>query len=99
VPEVENPARSTESDKAVNKMEPLQDRSEIETISPPFAQEGVKYVEGTTKVWSKSHLIAVYVLIWIICFINSMQGGTSNLSSLYHHKLFFGDYKCRVEPC
>ena len=36
-----------------------------------------------TKVWSRSHLTAAYVLIWLIYFVNSMQQGTTNALSVY----------------
>ncbi|EEP76503.1 conserved hypothetical protein [Uncinocarpus reesii 1704] len=48
--------------------------TESEGISKE-AQAGVQNMEATTTVWSTSHLIAAYVLIWVIAFIESMQSG------------------------
>lgn len=56
--------------------------SDQETLSPD-AQEGVRDIEAMTKVWSRSHLAAAYVLIWLIYFINSMQQGTTNALSVF----------------
>ncbi|KAI1506387.1 major facilitator superfamily domain-containing protein [Biscogniauxia marginata] len=47
------------------------------------AQAGVQKIEATTKVWSRSHLIAAYVGIWIIYFVDAMQQGTSTLLTPY----------------
>ncbi|KAK6076888.1 siderophore iron transporter mirb [Seiridium cupressi] len=82
VPEVEEPARPVEPEKAVNKTQHPDDGFDSDAISGD-AQEGVKDIEAMTKVWSKSHLIAAYVLIWIIYFVNSMQEGTANLMSVH----------------
>ncbi|KAH8197861.1 hypothetical protein TruAng_007960 [Truncatella angustata] len=82
VPEVEEPTHPVEPEKAVNKTENPDDGSERDDISSD-AQEGVKDIEAMAKVWSKSNLIAAYVLIWIIYFVNSMQEGTANLLAIY----------------
>jgi MFS family permease len=81
-PEVEEPSRPAEPEKAVVRNENPDDSSVTGTLSSD-AQEGVKDIEAMAQVWSRSHLIAAYVLIWIIYFVNSMQEGTSNLLSLY----------------
>lgn len=81
-PVVEEPVRPLEPEKAANKTEQPSDGSDADTISSD-AQEGVRDIEAMAKVWSRSHLIAAYVLIWIIYFVNSMQEGTTNLLSLY----------------
>ncbi|KAL3417702.1 siderophore iron transporter [Phlyctema vagabunda] len=46
--------------------------TDSEKIDPTF-QRGVQKVEATTQIWSTSHLIAAYVLIWIISFVDAMQ--------------------------
>ncbi|KAK2802390.1 MFS siderochrome iron transporter 1 [Emmonsiellopsis sp. PD_5] len=57
------------------------------------AQPGVKKIEATTKVWSRNHLIAAYVMIWCIAFVDTMQQGMSFAltpyvtSSFYLHSL------------
>ncbi|KAI0010536.1 MFS general substrate transporter [Xylariaceae sp. FL0662B] len=59
----------------------------------PNAQAGVQKIEATTKVWTRSHLIAAYIIIWIIYFIDSMQQGMGSLltpyvtSTFYQHSL------------
>ncbi|OQE38028.1 hypothetical protein PENCOP_c009G02538 [Penicillium coprophilum] len=37
------------------------------------AQAGVKGVQATAAVWTKSHLILAYVIIWFIYFVTSIQ--------------------------
>ncbi|ETI23881.1 hypothetical protein G647_05688 [Cladophialophora carrionii CBS 160.54] len=37
------------------------------------AQVGVQKIEATTSVWSKNQLIAAYILIFLIYFVDSMQ--------------------------
>lgn len=39
------------------------------------AQYGVQKIEATTQAWSKKHLIAAYIMIWIIAFINALEQG------------------------
>ncbi|RDA94727.1 hypothetical protein CP533_6750 [Ophiocordyceps camponoti-saundersi (nom. inval.)] len=41
------------------------------------AQTGVQEAEATTKVWSKTHLIVAYILIWFIYFVDATQQGMS----------------------
>ncbi|KAI2632132.1 MFS general substrate transporter [Hypoxylon sp. NC1633] len=47
------------------------------------AQAGVKKIEATTKVWSRSHLIAAYAIIWLIYFVDSMQQGMGSFLNPY----------------
>ncbi|XXG97266.1 hypothetical protein Hte_003562 [Hypoxylon texense] len=47
------------------------------------AQAGVKKIEATTKVWSRSNLILAYIFIWIIYFVDSMQQGMGSLLTPY----------------
>jgi hypothetical protein len=37
------------------------------------AQDGVKKMEATTTVWGKESLIAAYIMMWIITFVDAMQ--------------------------
>ncbi|KAI1375994.1 MFS general substrate transporter [Hypoxylon crocopeplum] len=53
------------------------------------AQAGVKKIEATTKVWSRSHLILAYVFIWIIYFVDSMQQGMGSLLTPYVTSTFY----------
>ncbi|KAI1941920.1 MFS siderochrome iron transporter 1 [Ophidiomyces ophidiicola] len=50
--------------------------ADSDTISKD-AQAGVQKMEATTTVWSTSHLVAAYVLIWLITFLDSLQQGMS----------------------
>ena len=36
----------------------------------PGAQNGVKKIEASTTVWGKKSLIAAYVMMWIIAFVD-----------------------------
>lgn len=46
-------------------------------------QQGVKNVQATNQVWSKTHLIIAYVLIWIIQFIMALSSGIINTLTPY----------------
>ncbi|RCI17322.1 hypothetical protein L249_2870 [Ophiocordyceps polyrhachis-furcata BCC 54312] len=50
------------------------DRSDGDTVSVDV-QTGVQEAEATTKVWSKTHLIVAYILIWFIYFVDATQQG------------------------
>ncbi|KAJ6440807.1 siderophore iron transporter [Purpureocillium lavendulum] len=44
-------------------------------------QAGVQSIEATTTVWTKAALVAAYVMIWVIYFVNTtQQGATSSLT-------------------
>ncbi|KAI6089958.1 MFS general substrate transporter [Hypoxylon rubiginosum] len=46
------------------------------------AQDGVKAIEAITLSWSKGSLVAVYVCMWSIYFVNAFQSSTtSNLTA------------------
>lgn len=47
------------------------------------AQDGVKKMEATTTVWDKKSLIAAYILMWIVTFVDAMQQGASFSLSAY----------------
>ncbi|KAL2815852.1 MFS general substrate transporter [Aspergillus cavernicola] len=57
------------------------------------AQAGVKGIQAAASVWSKTHLIMAYILIWFIYFVTSMQEGVIRsltpyvTSSFYLHSL------------
>ncbi|CAG8219761.1 unnamed protein product [Penicillium nalgiovense] len=48
------------------------DNSDQESLDQE-AQAGVKGVQATAAVWTKSHMILAYVIIWFIYFITSIQ--------------------------
>ncbi|KAH9907832.1 major facilitator superfamily domain-containing protein [Xylariomycetidae sp. FL2044] len=62
--------------------------SDVDAVSKD-AQAGVRKIEATTKVWSTSHMITAYVLIWVIYFIDAMQQGTSTLLTPYVTSAFY----------
>ncbi|KAF2704013.1 MFS general substrate transporter [Pleomassaria siparia CBS 279.74] len=43
------------------------------------AQDGVRKMQATTTVWTKNHLIAAYVLMWIITLVDALQQGASGV--------------------
>ncbi|RPA75052.1 siderophore iron transporter [Ascobolus immersus RN42] len=47
------------------------------------AQAGVRNMEAITSVWSRNHLIAAYIMIWIIYFVDAMQQSTSYTLAAY----------------
>ncbi|KAI8641662.1 major facilitator superfamily domain-containing protein [Parasitella parasitica] len=49
-----------------------QDEPKVE-LSAEDAQKGVKDVEAVTLTWSKASLIAVFINIWLLYFVNAMQ--------------------------
>ncbi|KAI1865274.1 hypothetical protein JX265_008321 [Neoarthrinium moseri] len=83
VPEIEAAPAPADPEPALAADEKKQEQLEMDGISSDNdtissdAQEGVKDVEAMAKVWSRSHLVLAYVLIWIIYFVNSMQEGTT----------------------
>ncbi|CAJ2511705.1 Uu.00g073300.m01.CDS01 [Anthostomella pinea] len=68
----------------VTEQNPISDSesADVDAISAD-AQAGVQKIEAVTKVWSKNHLIAAYVFIWVIYFVDAMQQGTSTLLTPY----------------
>ncbi|GJN68319.1 hypothetical protein PLICBS_002362 [Purpureocillium lilacinum] len=44
-------------------------------------QAGVQSIEATTTVWTQTALVAAYIMIWVIYFVNTtQQGATSSLT-------------------
>ncbi|KAF2271118.1 MFS general substrate transporter [Lojkania enalia] len=74
----------------VDVTHPVDDNTEEFT---PDAQGGVKKIEATTIVWTRNHLIAAYVMMWLVTFVDAMQQGTTGVftpyvtSSFYQHSL------------
>ncbi|KAF2801820.1 siderophore iron transporter mirB [Mytilinidion resinicola] len=56
--------------------------SDTEAVSAD-AQHGVQAAEATNQVWSKSSLIAAYLLIWTIAFVDAMQQGMAGALTPY----------------
>ncbi|KAL4866099.1 hypothetical protein BDV12DRAFT_210705 [Aspergillus spectabilis] len=48
--------------------------SQSDVVNPEF-QHGVQSAQAMTQVWSFSHIVAAYVLIWIIHFIMAFASG------------------------
>ncbi|CBF69883.1 hypothetical protein AN6238.2 [Aspergillus nidulans FGSC A4] len=54
----------------------------VSTEDPEAAQDGVKQAEAITMVWSKKSLVAAYILMFLLYFVNAFQSSiTSNLSA------------------
>jgi hypothetical protein len=49
-------------------------KSEDEGVSPEV-QHGVQVAQAINQVWSREHLIAAYIIIWIINFIQGFGSG------------------------
>lgn len=60
----------------VTTKHPVDDDSEHISTN---AQDGVQKMQATTSVWSRNHLIAAYVLMWIIGFTDALQQGATGL--------------------
>ncbi|KAB5545790.1 siderophore iron transporter [Coniochaeta sp. 2T2.1] len=86
--------QQTESEKATNesgKQSPEvvnaskdhpHDGSDSDDISYD-AQPGVQKMEATTKTWTRGWLIAAYLLIWLVTFVDAMQQGTTGSLTPY----------------
>ncbi|KAK4081202.1 uncharacterized protein Triagg1_2734 [Trichoderma aggressivum f. europaeum] len=81
--EMQHPTSCSDTKGGANEKQPaiIQD---VETKSPhdaevavhQDAQAGVRGVEAIAIVWSKTSLIIIYILIWIVYFVVLMQQGT-----------------------
>jgi hypothetical protein len=47
------------------------------------AQNGVRKIQAITTVWTKNHLLAAYILMWCITFIDALQQGTTGVLTPY----------------
>lgn len=43
------------------------------------AQNGVRKMQATTTVWTKNHLLAAYILMWCVTFVDALQQGTTGV--------------------
>ncbi|KAL5093584.1 hypothetical protein Trisim1_010313 [Trichoderma cf. simile WF8] len=80
--EVRNPTSSSNTKGDADEKQPviIQDvdtksPSDIERAVRQDAQAGVQGVEAIAIVWSKTSLIIIYILIWIVYFVVLMQQG------------------------
>ncbi|KAK6076258.1 MFS siderophore iron [Seiridium cupressi] len=60
------------TDGAINTAEPEIEKPELE-LPNPETQRGVQDVEAVTLSWSRNALIAVFVNIWFLYFVNAFQ--------------------------
>ncbi|EER24213.1 Major Facilitator Superfamily protein [Coccidioides posadasii C735 delta SOWgp] len=60
------------SDRENDNSDGIRSPTEAEDVSKEV-QDGVRNMEAATSVWTKWHLIAAYVNIWLIYFVTSMQ--------------------------
>lgn len=49
-------------------------KSEEDLVTPGF-QHGVQAAQAINQVWTRQHLIAAYIIIWIINFIQGFGSG------------------------
>ncbi|KAH0154364.1 MFS general substrate transporter, partial [Aureobasidium melanogenum] len=49
----------------------------------PEVQHGVQIAQAINQVWSREHLIAAYVIIWVINFIQGFKGGITGTLTPY----------------
>ncbi|KAI8340490.1 hypothetical protein BC941DRAFT_347502 [Chlamydoabsidia padenii] len=56
----------------------------------PEFQNGVKSVEASNQVWTKTHLILAYICIWTIQFILALSSGINNTLTPYVTSAFQG---------
>ena len=47
----------------------------------PEVQHGVQIAQAINQVWSREHLIAAYIIIWVINFIQGFGSGITGASS------------------
>lgn len=80
--EVQNPISPSNTKRDADEKQPviIQDvdtksPSDIEIAVHQDAQAGVQGVEAIAIVWSKTSLIIIYILIWIVYFVVLMQQG------------------------
>ncbi|KAE8147774.1 major facilitator superfamily domain-containing protein [Aspergillus avenaceus] len=58
------------------------DDDQSDVVNPEF-QHGVQSAQAMTQVWSKQHLIAAYVIIWIIYFLKAFGFGVVSTLTPY----------------
>ncbi|UKZ57496.1 hypothetical protein TrVGV298_011353 [Trichoderma virens] len=66
VPEIADEKGNGHNDAAVEK-------SDFNSDVDKDAQDGVQKIEAAAKVWSKWHMVAAYLIIWLIYFITSIE--------------------------
>ncbi|KKP02852.1 siderophore iron transporter mirB [Trichoderma harzianum] len=80
--EVQNPTSSSDTKGGADEKQPAiiqgvdtKSPSDIEVAVHQDAQAGVQGAEAIAIVWSKTSLIIIYILIWIVYFVVLMQQG------------------------
>ncbi|KAH6609783.1 major facilitator superfamily transporter [Trichoderma cornu-damae] len=68
VPEVADEKGNAQSDAAANS----EDHDLSDDVDKD-AQHGVQGIEAAAKVWSLQHMIAAYIIIWLIYFVTSIE--------------------------
>ncbi|KAF8865243.1 siderophore iron transporter [Acephala macrosclerotiorum] len=64
------------------------EQSDSEESASQDAQAGVQGIEAMTSVWSRSHLIAAYVMIWCIYFLNTIEQASTGALTPYATSAF-----------
>lgn len=54
-------------------------KAEEDTVTPEF-QHGVQMAQAMNQVWTREHLIAAYIIIWVINFIQGFGSGITGMS-------------------
>ncbi|KAH6651444.1 siderophore iron transporter-like protein [Truncatella angustata] len=84
--DAENPQLGTdkELDPAVNTAgEPVSESSSQRGEHEKELQFGVQVAAATNQVWTKQHLIAAYVIMWLINFVNAFASGVAGTLTTY----------------
>jgi len=58
-----------------NGSEDVEEEVQPDALPSEDVQRGVQDVEGVTTTWSRTTLIAVFLNIWLLYFVNAFQVG------------------------
>ncbi|KAA8568874.1 hypothetical protein EYC84_007853 [Monilinia fructicola] len=53
--------------------EPISEQSEKDDLPTENAQRGVQEIEAAALTWTKPYLVMVFMLMWLLYFVNAMQ--------------------------
>ncbi|CAC9895215.1 unnamed protein product [Aureobasidium pullulans] len=56
-------------------------KAEEDTVTPEF-QHGVQMAQAMNQVWTREHLIAAYIIIWVINFIQGFGSGITGCTNV-----------------
>ncbi|KAN0110811.1 siderophore iron transporter mirB [Hyaloscypha variabilis] len=79
----EHSADDTDKEVGVKNQDvPTDSETDADEISLD-AQPGVQNIEAITKVWSRTHLVIAYIMIWCIYFLNSIEQSSTGALTPY----------------